>query len=477
MERILTTAQMKNADKFTIEKLGVDESTLIERAGTAVYEEIIKRFRGGRVLVCVGKGNNGKDGQVIYEKLNKTHGFSAQILSVYNGIFKMFDTHFDIIVDCIFGTGLNRQVEGVYKTAIEKINTSNSFVVSVDIPSGLNGDTGLALGVSVKANLTVAIGEYKLGHFLNDGLDYCGEVILKDIGISVWDEDFIERLNGSDASQVFLKRKRNVNKGNFPKVCIMGGSKKYSGSVLLSLNALTALKTGSGYSTLAVPESLFSSYLGLNPECILMFIKDKDGNVVFDEENLKNFLTFDAIAIGMGMGVSNEVYKIIEFLLKNYDKTLIIDADGLNSIAKFGVDILKDKKCKVVLTPHIKEFSRLSGCEKEVIFLDLVKSAKEFALNYGCIVVLKSASSVITDGDRVILNTTGTNALAKAGSGDTLTGIILGSSCLSNDLLNNVASANYVFGLSSEIATKEDNEYTVTASDVVKCLGKAISSL
>ena len=169
MERILSVEQMRAADDYTIGKLGISSDILAERAGRAVAEEITRRFRGGRVLVCIGKGNNGKDGAIIASILSQLHGFSVKTLSVSNGIFKLLDMDYDIIVDCIFGIGLNREVEGKYKTAIEKINLSGAFIVACDIASGLNGDTGKPMGVAVKADLTVAIQEFKLGHFLNDG--------------------------------------------------------------------------------------------------------------------------------------------------------------------------------------------------------------------------------------------------------------------------------------------------------------------
>ena len=203
MERILSVKQMRLADAYTIEKLGIPEQVLVERAGNAVAEEIVKRFKGGRVLVCVGKGNNGADGKVVADILGKIHGFSVYTVNVYNGIFKVFEQPFDIIVDCIFGTGLDREVEGKYKTAIEKINNSGAHVVSCDIPSGINGDTGTAMGIAVKANLTVAIQEYKLGHFLNDGPDYSGEVVAKDIGISVWEDECYHKISDEEAVKYF----------------------------------------------------------------------------------------------------------------------------------------------------------------------------------------------------------------------------------------------------------------------------------
>ena len=374
---------MRLADNYTIEKLGVSRQTLIERAGNAVFEEIVKKFRGGRVLVCVGKGNNGEDGKVVAKKLSGIHGFYVSVLNFSLGAMKFFEKKYDIIVDCLFGTGLNREISGVYKTVIEKINESGAFVVSCDIPSGLSSDTGKPLGIAVKANLTVAIQEYKLGHFINDGPDYCGKVVAKDIGISIWDDDYVLRLNSIDAARYFIPRKRNVNKGNFGKVCVMGGSKDFSGSALLAFNALTALKTGSGYSYLCVPNSLFSVYALKIPEIIIKTAKDAEGFFTFDEKVLKELTAFNSIVFGMGVGVSEEIYKIIKYLIQNYKGKLIIDADGINALAKYGVDIIKDAKCQIALTPHIGEFARLTGLKKEYITDNFITVSKEFAKKYG----------------------------------------------------------------------------------------------
>ena len=477
MERVLSVKQMVDSDNFTINHLGVPQETLVMRAGSAVAEEIIKRYHGGRVLVCIGKGNNGEDGKVIAKILSNTHGFFVTTLTVSNGIFKAFDNTYDIIVDCIFGTGLSRDVEGVYRTAIEKINKSNAKVVACDIPSGLNGDTGLPQGISVRANLTVAIQEYKLGHFLNDGPDYCGEIIAKDIGISIWEDDCVKKLSSADVKKYFPKRQRNTHKGSYGKVAIIGGSKSYSGSAMLSLNALTALKMGVGYSTLFVPESLFSVYAGVYPECIISTLNDDKGFVKFDPSKLTDTLNCKAIAIGMGIGVSEEVYKIIKFYLENYSGTLLIDADGLNTLSKFGVEVLKNKKCQVVLTPHIGEFALLTNKSKQEILSNAIGCARAFAKEYNVTLALKSATTVITDGNTIYINTTGNSALAKAGSGDVLSGISVGVLSRTTDITEGVAAACYLLGKGAEIACEGENEYVVTASNVVGALGRAINRL
>lgn len=477
MERILSVEQMRAADAFTIEKLGFTAETLTERAGVAVAQEIISRLKGGRVLVCIGKGNNGADGRVIAKILGATHGFSVVTMTVNNGIFKLFDKKFDIIVDCIFGTGLNREVSGKIKTAIEKINESGAFVVSCDIASGLNGDTGRVMGAAVKANLTVAIQEFKLGHFINDGPDYSGEVIAKDIGISIWGDDYAQRLTAEDAAEFFAPLKRNVNKGCFGKVGVIGGSKSFSGSAVLSMNALIAMKFGNGYSYVAVPDCIFPSLCGLNPECILTSLPDDGENLVMNEDRLKPLLSLDSVAAGMGMGFTEENYKIIKYLLTEYNGKLLIDADGLNTLAKFGAEVLKEKKCAVVLTPHIGEFARLTGKEKEEIIRDPVSEAKAFAKEYGVTLVLKSAVTIITDGISVYLNTTGTPGMAKAGSGDVLSGIIAGLLAKSDYALDSAAAGCWLFGKTGENVAKKLTDYAITASDVVNGLPETIASL
>lgn len=476
MERLLTASEMKANDEYTIKNLGFSKEILIERAGTAVAEEITRRFKGGRVLVCVGKGNNGEDGKVVADVLSKIHGFSVLTVNIENGIFKLFEREYDIIVDCIFGTGLNREVEGKYKTAIEKINGKKAFVVSCDIPSGLNGTNGKPMGVCVKANLTVAIQELKLGHFLNDGPDYTGEIVCRDIGMSIWGDEYVKRYNDGDLSKFFPERKRNVNKGCFGKACVFGGSKRYSGSIMLSANALASLKTGMGYSQISVPECLFNVVGGVNPECILQTVSDDGEFLRFDEAKLDEIKKYNAVAFGMGVGVTEENYKIVKYLLESYSGTLIIDADGLNTISKFGVEILKNKKCNVIVTPHILEFSRLTGKSKEEITENAIAIAKDFANEYNVVVLLKNATSVITDGKETFINTTGTSGMAKCGSGDVLSGILAGISARGFEPLETACASSYIFGKAGEKASKDLTDYCVTASDIINALPFVIKS-
>ena len=477
MERILSVGEMRAADEYTINTLGVSGEILIRRAGEAVAQEILKRFKGGRVLVCIGKGNNGEDGKVVAKILSAVHGFSVSTFSAEVGFFKIFEKKFDIIVDCLFGTGLNKEIAGRYKTAVEKINESGAFVISCDIPSGINGDSGKILGVAVKADLTVAIQEYKLGHFLNEGVDYSGKVIAKDIGISVWTDTCANRITDKDAALLFKKRPRNIHKGDCGKVAVVGGSKSYSGSVMLSHNALTAYKTGAGYAAIAVPDCIFSVVAGVNPECIIYCLPDDGNGMVFEESAIKPLLGYNAIAFGMGAGATEETYKTLSYLIKNYTGRLLIDADGINALALFGKEILKDKKCEIVLTPHVVEFSRLSRKSKEEILSDAIGLAKSFAAEYDITLLLKNAVSVITDGTKTVLNTTGDGGMAKGGSGDVLSGFAAGLLNRDEEPFFCVAVAAYLFGRAGEIAAKEQNSYTITATDLIAALPKAINKI
>ncbi len=473
MERVLTAEQMRNADEYTIKKLGVPEEVLVERAGTALYEEIIARYKGGRVLVAVGKGNNGKDGKIIAEKLALKHGFSVTLFDAFSDELSLLDREYDLIVDCIFGTGLNKDITGRVAEVIKKINKNKAKVIACDIATGLDANTGLAYNVCVKADLTVAVQEFKTGHFLNDGKEYSGEVVAKDIGISIWENRFTFKLRSKDVKAFYVKRNENTNKGSYGKAGVIGGSKDFFGAPLLSKSALSTMLSGAGYGYLFVPSELYSIYAGLDPECIISTVKSVDGNMTEDGELLDKIKGLDAVAFGMGAGATKGTYDLLLSILKNYDKKLIIDADGLNALAKFGVDALKDKKCEVLITPHVKEFSRLSGKSVQEIILNPIAVAEEFANEYGVTVLLKGTASIITDGERTCMNITGTPALAKAGSGDVLSGVIAGLSA-TNPLYNSACIGAYTFGIAGELCAKEHSEYSVVASKLPEYLGKAI---
>lgn len=352
---------------------------------------------------------------------------------------------------------------------------SGAKVVSADIPSGLNGDSGAA-ALCVRADLTVAVGELKRGLLLGNGADVCGKIVRRDIGISLPQPADAALWEGEDVASLFPPRKKNTNKGSFGRAVILAGSAAYSGAPLLSCAA--ALRGGCGYTQLAVPSGLFPHCVGKFPEAILTAAPSAGGALAFDEAFLRTLLKAESIAFGMGCGVSREVYRIARFLLSEYGGTLILDADALNSLAEYGVGALKGHAGGVLFTPHPKEFSRLCGKELSQVLGSGADLAKGFAAEYGVEVLLKGHVSSVTDGSFTVYTASGTPALAKGGSGDVLSGIAAAIAARGFSPLQAGAGASYLLGSAGSIAAaRQGNEYSVTASDVVAALPAAIAQL
>lgn len=476
MFRLLTNAEMREADNYTIKNCGVSSEELMCRAGLAIAEEAaaVAEEKGVKdILVACGTGNNGGDGYVCAAELLR-RGYAVSVYafggnlsedckrekSRYKGGYSRQICGF-IVVDCIFGTGLSREISGEYAEAINQINSCGAFVIAADIPSGINGDNGKVCGVAVKANLTVAVAEYKRGLFMNDGLDYCGKTVVKDIGITVPSEgNFPLVYEDCDIKKYFPPRKRNSHKGTYGSANIIAGSEKYIGAAALAVS--TALKSGCGYVKLTTAEKVKLSLAPRFPQTV--FLSEED-------------LTSQCIALGMGCGVSEELYLKIKRILVSYGGTFIIDADGLNSLAKYGVEILKKKKCAVIITPHIKEFSRLTGIPAEEILSRPVELAERFAREYGVTVLLKSAASVITDGVKTVLNVRGNSALAKGGSGDMLAGFTCGTAARGLGAFDSAVCVSYILGATAEAVSAEKTEYCACAEDIIKNLHKTVGKL
>ncbi|MBE7088356.1 MAG: NAD(P)H-hydrate dehydratase [Clostridiales bacterium] len=477
MNYALSNEQMRNADQYTINALGVSSQTLMQRAGEKIFREVIfalQNLSNQSVLVVCGTGNNGGDGFVCAQLLKnskvkvKVYAFSGNLSSDcarekqnYSGKYAdNIDGDYGIIVDCIFGTGICREVGEKHAEIIKKINKSPAFKISADIPSGINGDNGLALGVAVKADLTVAIAEYKLGHFLNDGKDYCGKIVKADIGISLPQNGYARVFDNADIKSILPKRKQNSNKGTYGLANIVAGSEIFPGAAALSVAA--ALKSGCGYVQLTCQSFLKKALFPIYPQAIYSKITNSSA---------------EAIAIGMGCERSTALYETLKNLLTNYGGKLLIDADGINILSMAGAHILKEKRCEVLITPHIKEFSRLTKISVEKILSDPVKHAKDFAKEYGVTVLLKSSTSVITNGENTIINIKGSSALAKAGSGDMLSGLCCGILAQGKNLFEGAIISSYILGLSAELAEKENTAYATTSTEIIKNLANAFLCL
>ena len=290
--------------------------------------------------------------------------------------------------------------------------------------------------------------------------------------------EVIYEIETKDIKNKFVNRPSDTNKGDYGYVGIMGGSLEYSGAVKLANLSASAMRAGCGVVRLIVPEGMAKAVAPYLLEQTIFPMNDNANKMVFSEEQINEALTkLKALAIGMGWGQSEEYEKILEYILGNYNIPVVIDADGLNTISKMNMDILKSTKCKVILTPHLKEFERLSKIKVEDIKKEEITIAKDFAKKYDVILLLKGPTTVVTDGEKVYLVKRGCPGMATAGSGDVLSGILVGLLGYNEPDILTVATGAYLNGIAGEIAQEKYTDISMIASDTVKCLPEAIKKI
>lgn len=285
-------------------------------------------------------------------------------------------------------------------------------------------------------------------------------------------ENNIYEIEITDIKKIFIERDKDSHKGMFGKVGILGGSLEYSGAIKLSNMSATAVRSGTGIVRVIVPEKIANS---ISPYLLeqTLYPLNEDNNINYEELE-KATKDLNAIAIGMGWGKNNYNQNILTYLLTNYHKTLIIDADGLNTLSKINLDILTNTTCQVILTPHLKEFERLSGVDIEEIKKNPLNTSKQFAKKYNIILLLKGTTTIITNGDITYLIKRGCPGMATAGSGDVLSGIIVGMlGYLNNDILT-IAAASFLAGLAGELAQNKYTDISMKASDTIEFIPQAI---
>ncbi len=492
MRQVLDVQTMRESDARTIDG-GVAGRELMLRAAKGVLGSY--PWRGVTAIVC-GTGNNAGDGYalawllqergipcVVFRLTESLSADGAYYLDrcLENGVdVRMYDgndlSEYEEIVDCIFGTGFHGTPEGIFAEAIRAINQSCRPVISVDINSGLDGDRGTAT-LCVRSTLTVSIGSYKTGHFLGCAKDVIERLVNVDIGITpIAARCYLAE--AEDVAKVFLKRAQASHKGTYGYVSILGGCTSYAGAVKLANLSCAALRAGCGVARLIVPRSLGDSVSSYLLESTLTLMPDRDGKMIYDPTALDEALAGQrALAIGMGWGSSTEYKKILEHILGHYDISVVIDADGLNTLAKMDRSILRRTACRVLLTPHPKEMERLSGVPVAEILRDPVGVAEQYAREYGVTVLLKGATTVVTDGKITYLVDRGCAGMATAGSGDVLSGILAG--LLGHAPLTSLTAAcgAFVAGLAGEVAERAVNPVSMLASDTVAQIGTAITQI
>ncbi len=507
---VLTAEEMARADRLTIENIGIPGVVLMEHAALSALAEIENDFgdvKAKRFSVFCGRGSNGGDGLALarlliqkgaecYVFLSGREGdivgdeginlgilkamgvYTAEVTQREN--IKFIERHVrgsDIIVDAILGTGIKGEVRGINKDLIEFINDMNKSVVSIDVPSGLNCDTGKSMGSVVRANTTVTFGYPKTGEVIYPGAEYVGKLVVADIGYP--DRVFKEinpagRCNTADELPAIRRRGLNTHKGDYGHVLIIGGSKDYIGAPVIS--SLAALKTGAGLVTMAIPACIAGMVSGRVPEVIPVSLSDEGGYLgrkAADE--LKDFMGgVDAVAVGPGLGRNKEVKAFMSELISECPLPLVIDADGLNNI---DPSMLVKAKGKVIVTPHPGEMARLTGKSIENINENRIDTAREFAYKYGVVCILKGAGTVIACGERYYVSPTGNPGMATAGSGDVLTGIVAGFLGQGFKASDACVLGTYVHGLAGDLVRDKIGEYGMTATDIAKHIPIAIDKL
>lgn len=508
--KVYTCQQMKKIEE-NANIGGMSYIQMMENAGKSCFKKLIAGFpQNEKPSLCIicGKGKNGGDGFVIARYLkNAGHEVSvvladgmpkadtaANMYDKIKNVVKIYDYSddtvkalecikgCDFIVDCIFGIGFRGRIEGSTADLIEKVNSMNKTVAAIDIPSGLEGDSGNVNGTVFKADFTFAVSCLKPVHVLRPASDFCGRVSVIDIG---FDESCYE----TDVSPVYeiadrrfirdrlVKRTPESNKGTYGKLLCVCGSRNMQGAAVLCTNA--AVKSGAGIVISAFPEKAYPAIASKVTEALMLPLKDdKSGFISFDAEGnvLKALKSCTAVVAGCGLGNIEATKRIINCIIRQAKCPIVIDADGINAISS-NINILKSASVPVILTPHPGEMSRLTGKTVEEIQEKRADTAKEFAQKYGVTLVLKGNNTVIAMSDgRVFVNMTGNAGMAKGGSGDVLAGITGSFLAQGMSAEDAAVCAVYVHGLSGDLTARRYSMTGMTPSMMIDCLPKLFSN-
>ncbi len=504
--KIATREIVTGIDRETIKNYGIPGAILMENAGRALTEVICREFPEARsVSVIAGAGNNGGDGFVSARHLlsrgrqvktytlsdPKTYKGDAKLnlnsLKKIGGSVERLRKNFsnfspaDVVVDAIFGTGLTRQVSGQYKSCIEFINSLETPTIAVDIPSGLDCDTGRPLGAAVRADITVTFILPKLGLVTHPGLDYTGQLFVASItSPQVLEKNSnYELLSSENLSDISMPRKADTHKGTYGHLLIIAGSPGKTGAGTLA--SLGAQRVGTGLVTLGIPEGLNEVMEQKTTETMTEPLPETDGRTL-GPDSLKRTLSIlkerkTALAIGPGISTSDETAEYLVELLRKTRVPTLIDADGLTLIAN-EPKLLGTIKTPLVLTPHPGEMSRLTGLSTDEIQQNRVELSKDYSRKNGIYLVLKGSRTIVsTPKGKVYINPTGNPGMASGGTGDVLTGVIGG---LLAERINPEDASRlgvYVHGLAGDFAAEVIGQTGYTAKELANFIPAAMDSV
>ncbi|MBQ3583741.1 MAG: NAD(P)H-hydrate dehydratase [Lachnospiraceae bacterium] len=510
MDYILTGKTSKEVDTYCIDEIGIPSLVLQERAALAVADETIQYLRQKekqeqKILVLCMPGNNGADG-IAAARLLSEKGYPCEIwiigdtsratreFQVQWNIAKKMELNirylksesespkdlklkknlessedfgigaFTVVIDAMFGIGLSREVSGIYAKLIKQVNGHGRYKIAVDIASGLNAETGCVMGEAVRADVTVTFGAGKAGHFLCEGKNHTGKLVIKDIGflksafesVKMKNPDFCYACHTKEDLNNIPRRSATSHKGTYGTVNVIGGGANMSGAVALSASA--AYRCGAGLVKIYAGKQNLDAVKVLCREAVI------GGYAEFDADKISEGK--DIIVAGPGLSVTDEALGLVRNVLSLKCK-IILDADALNVISENRI-LLEQLHENVVVTPHIKEMARLIERDTAYVREHIVECARQFSRKYHCVTVIKDAATVISSPEGEIrINTTGNSGMSKGGSGDVLTGVIAGLMAQKLPVYEAASMGVYLHGMAGDFAAEEMSEYSMLASDIV----------
>ena len=512
--RILNAAQMRDADRHTIEEIGIASLVLMENAGRQVVAAIEAAFESrldGRVAVLCGRGNNGGDGFVVARTLIQRgidtavfvigsvadiRGDARTNLEILGRLGltvvevndeQAWELHFSeiarcsLIVDAIFGTGLRSAVGGMLETVIADVNAAEIPIVSVDLPSGMSADTPNLVGDCIDASLTVTLAAPKLPLVLPPGEAYAGDVVIADIGIphEVIDSlegPHVELLTPEQLRGLVAPRAADSHKGDFGRLTLVAGSTGKTGAAYLA--AMAALRSGAGLVTVATPASCLPVIASMGPTFMTLDLPEDGGMVRVAAVDRVLEQTHDVVACGPGLGRSANVAEFVRQLLDRATCPLVLDADAITVLADDPGRLTGSEERDVIITPHPGEMARLIGASVSDVQANRLQVATDFATTHRVHVVLKGHRTVIaTPEGRVFINPTGNAGMATGGTGDVLTGMIAAWLAQLLDAEAACRLAVFLHGAAGDLAEGREGQSAMVATDLLDYLGEALTAL
>ena len=492
--RVVTASEMYAIDRYTIEQVGISEDILMENAGQAVTKVLRQRLDPtARIAILAGSGNNGGDG-IVVARLLKSEGYNVDLWIVpsseklkgaakralhiykYAGYeVKNYVEHtlkldrYDVVVDALLGIGVRGDVKSPYQEIIHEMNHIHSLTVySIDLPSGVSANKG-EVDIAVQANVTITIQCPKLSAYLFPAADYYGELIVVDIGIPPRAQEtasFRQLWTKEDVKRTLPVRKRSSHKGTHGKALVIGGSRSMPGAITLTAKA--AVRSGAGLLTIAIPDDIYSVVANRIHEAMILPCPSENG--YFSGEMDFTSLDIDAIAIGPGMGRTEGTKKMVQKALTQ-DVPVVLDADALFFWNEYA-SLLKKRTKPTIVTPHSGEMARMLQRSVGDIEKHRFQISEQLATEYGVYVVLKGPYTIVTTPDgKQYVNTTGNPALAKGGSGDVLTGMIVALLMQHDCVQAAISNAVWSHGEAADIIVQSGYApMSVLATDVIDIL-------